>query len=498
MYRKLPFILCLIIASPVFVYGQRISFRSLVMHRHEPRLYINNVYLPDKDSSKTELVVSFKVEYDDLTFLKQNPLTSSGTANNNSFLAKIQANLDIYRVNPGAMEAFRKWHEAAGSREMNHRRGGHHRRPPDRGKMHDLSRDIAGKSTIVARGSWTGSVTAKTYEETQSDKSYLQGFITTGLPPGDYFYQLRLSQPDEGQESRDFWRRARVPDLASDSTTTLVFLETTDAIKVPGRVPLINLGNNAFFGKNFTLFFQIPHYDAHHHYAVNVTELGEDREDTTARKSVFEGDISENQVYRGISVTPVTDTAHVYLQLAHANVPYTYAALQIPNSTFENALYRIDITDKTAHRKLGRQVYQSRWVDMPTSLYNLDVAIDMLQFMIPKSEIKKQFKGTDKEREDKFRAFWKKRDPTPKTAYNQLMAEYYRRIDYAFTHFSSLHTPGYEEDLGKTYIKYGPPDSVERRFPTEGPSVVIWHYGNHTFTFEATSGFGDYKLVKSQ
>lgn len=497
-------ILIILITAPI-TFGQRISFQGLIQRRHMPRMYINNIFLPHGDSAKTDLVVGFKIEFDDLTFLKQNPLSNSGVENNRMFKANVQANIDVYKINPEAMDAFHKWQKEAGPMREEGRPGDHdrdrdrYRHSPNTENMRNLGQKITNNSTIVTRGNWKGGVTADTYQETQSDKSYLQGYVTISLQPGVYLYKLQLSQPDiSNQDSRSFWRHVRVPDLSKDSTSNLIFLETTKKVMVPGSYPLLNMSNDAFFGKDFTLLSMIPNFNSQHTYSVDITQLGDNPGDTTGTHTVFNKVIPADQIYSDVNITPSTDTTNVYLNLGKAKTPFTYASMRIPNSTFANAMFRIVLKDSTSDKTVGKMVYQSRWVDMPTSLYNLDVAINMLKFIIPKSEIKKQFTGNDSQREAEFRAFWKKRDPTPQTAYNQLMAEYYRRIDYAYTHFSSMQTPGYDSDEGKIYIKYGPPNSVQREFPTDGPSLVIWTYNDHKFIFQATSGFGDYKLIKQE
>ena len=132
---------------------------------------------------------------------------------------------------------------------------------------------------------------------------------------------------------------------------------------------------------------------------------------------------------------------------------------------------------------------------MPTSLYNIDVAVDMLRFILPENERRELASGSAADKERKFRQFWAERDPTPETEFNELMAEYYRRIDYAYKNFSSLQVPGYDTDQGQTYILYGPPLSVERRLPPNSPAREVWEYPGRTLIFEATTGFGDFKLI---
>ena len=135
---------------------------------------------------------------------------------------------------------------------------------------------------------------------------------------------------------------------------------------------------------------------------------------------------------------------------------------------------------------------------MPTSLLNLNVAIEMLRFITNKETIKKIDNGTALEREKKFRSFWKEKDPTPNTEFNELMAEYYQRIDYTYKNFTTENTIGFNSDRGEVYIKYGPPKDINRKFPKEGATTEIWTYPNRQFIFKATTGFGDFDLVSSQ
>ncbi len=133
---------------------------------------------------------------------------------------------------------------------------------------------------------------------------------------------------------------------------------------------------------------------------------------------------------------------------------------------------------------------------MPASLLNLDVAINMMQYIAPKDTIKSINSGSFRQREKKFKAFWKAKDPTPKTPFNELEAEYYARIDSAYDKFTTQKTPGFKTARGKVYILYGPPHQKQRTYPTDGPTTIIWRYPSRKFVFQATSRLGDFKLVE--
>ncbi|MFQ5740160.1 MAG: GWxTD domain-containing protein [Acidobacteriota bacterium] len=68
--------------------------------------------------------------------------------------------------------------------------------------------------------------------------------------------------------------------------------------------------------------------------------------------------------------------------------------------------------------------------------------------------------STDEEKERFIEAFWKRRDPDPRTLENPFKEEHYRRIAYANERFSAG-LAGWKTDRGKVYIKYGPPAQID-------------------------------------
>ena len=93
--------------------------------------------------------------------------------------------------------------------------------------------------------------------------------------------------------------------------------------------------------------------------------------------------------------------------------------------------------------------------------------------------------------------FWKRRDPTPETQRNEAMVEFFRRLRYAEGHFQGA-GPGWRSDMGRIYIKYGPPDQIETRAQTTAsPPLEIWYYNRpyRRFVFADRDGFGRFMLT---
>lgn len=222
------------------------------------------------------------------------------------------------------------------------------------------------------------------------------------------------------------------------------------------------------------------------------------RRDTTKGDNVFTFSISENEIIEGKRPT-LTEGNEPSINMVDSELGFTYALVSIPHSTFQNAAYSLEISSADSDKPLARKIFRSYWPDMPASLFNLDIAIDHMKFILDEEQVKGLKSGEKLEQEQKFREFWEQRDPTKGTVYNELMAEYYRRIDYAFKEFSNRgNFAGHESDQGKVYISFGPPDSKDRQFPTNGNVREIWKYGNKSFVFEASSGFGDFVLIATE
>lgn len=94
-------------------------------------------------------------------------------------------------------------------------------------------------------------------------------------------------------------------------------------------------------------------------------------------------------------------------------------------------------------------------------------------------------------------SFWQSKDPTPNTEYNEVMEEYFLKIDYCETNFSGGDR-GYMSDRARVYMEYGEPDEVEDHpFEPDRPPYIIWVYYQNSmeFIFEDRLGFGEYILV---
>ncbi|RMD93619.1 MAG: GWxTD domain-containing protein, partial [Calditrichaeota bacterium] len=96
------------------------------------------------------------------------------------------------------------------------------------------------------------------------------------------------------------------------------------------------------------------------------------------------------------------------------------------------------------------------------SFPDINDAIEKLIYIASDKEMKILRSATTKEEKIKeFLKFWQRHDPTPGTFENELMEEYYRRIEFANKHFFG-NKEGWRTDMGMVYVKMGPPDYIDR------------------------------------
>jgi GWxTD domain-containing protein len=134
---------------------------------------------------------------------------------------------------------------------------------------------------------------------------------------------------------------------------------------------------------------------------------------------------------------------------------------------------------------------------IPGTIQNIAEAVEQMRYILHDDEWKILSKAKNEEQEALFLEYWDKRDPTPNTPKNELMEEYFSRVQYSNEHFESF-LPGWKTDMGMIYILFGEPDDIDRyNNVTARIYSERWYYYriNRAFEFVDENGFGDYRLV---
>ncbi len=129
---------------------------------------------------------------------------------------------------------------------------------------------------------------------------------------------------------------------------------------------------------------------------------------------------------------------------------------------------------------------------------NIESSFRQMKYILTNSERKNAKGKKGKDLESIFLKYWKERDPTPETNLNELMEEYYIRVNYVNEYFNMSWKEGWETDFGMIYILFGPPDEIQRSNinSSNTSAYQVWYYNriNKQFVFKDQNGFGDYRL----
>jgi GWxTD domain-containing protein len=217
-----------------------------------------------------------------------------------------------------------------------------------------------------------------------------------------------------------------------------------------------------------------------------------------ARFQLYVQDLSKPIVikYQLITVENLVENEFTYRLKPPAHIFTQW--IKIKKESLERSQYTVKFEVRQGKTVQTRSQYISFfWTDAPGTIRSLDQAIDQLRYVVPGDTLKKYRNASLDEKKVFFTRFWKMLDPDPSTAKNELMDEYYKRVNYANLHFSTAGRLGWKTDRGRIYIKFGPPDEIEN-YPSQMNSypMQIWRYYNlrKEFVFIDRTGLGDYQL----
>ena len=324
----------------------------------------------------------------------------------------------------------------------------------------------------------------ETYQETQSTENFLINQTNLYLPEGDYKLRVKLIDHNSNQVSQ-LEKQIYLP---SQGTNKIIFSglelargvkEDLDSSKFSKRGKEIIPSVSAFFGDPQNLFWvYLELYNLKISGTLDYLLLYELE---AANKSI---------VFRDTSKTTLIPSAD--------KIFYEFKKIQIEDMPGGSYTLRVRLTDKR-----GREIANvQKDLNIEWSLlYQVKTeylkAIDLLRYVAKSKELEELKEAKEEERVAKWLEFWKSKDPTPDTPENELRDEYYKRVRYANQHFRIYDKEGYKTDMGMVYIKFGPPDEMDRHpFELSTRAYQIWYYYrlNRRFLFIDVTGYGEYEL----
>jgi len=145
-----------------------------------------------------------------------------------------------------------------------------------------------------------------------------------------------------------------------------------------------------------------------------------------------------------------------------------------------------------------KDTFQVVWFNKPTYLYKYDLALRPMKYLLSVEEYEYAEDLSINELKDWFNDYWKKKDNTPGTPFNEVQNEFYLRVQKSIQKFSLRFKEGWRTERGETLILYGEPGKVDKHYHIAGSKPYeIWYYENlnKKITFIDKQDNGDFKIV---
>ena len=345
---------------------------------------------------------------------------------------------------------------------------------------------------LIQESTWQDQVSVYQFGATQASQNIAHTTHAFDLDPGSYFVQVRMRDlASEQQFETNLIVEAR--DYTGDLKLSDLILVSGYDLSSQSIAPVVS--DRVFTSDpSFKVFYEL--------YADQPGQVQIVQEVIRTPKSrglpllrwLFRSWLSDD------AQGEISYTVDEKRQLRAGRNP---SLVTIPVSEFESGEYlvRVRVEDLEGNTlDHAERAVTMEWADEAEYQgRDIDQAIAQLKYIAKPRELREiRDAKTKSERMERFLAFWEKRDPTPNTAENERMDEYYDRIDYANRHYTGSNS-GWKTDRGHTLILYGEPDEI---VGTAADVAIdqpyeVWHYHRigRRFVFVDRAGTGRFELV---
>lgn len=420
----------------------------------EPAIYYESINLISEGLDKSRLDINFRVSHDYFIYTRDRPHTFSWP-----FIAKAEITVEVFDKT----------------------------------------------NTSVARETLRREMGSEDPSSPTLRREFLQGILSFELLPGDYTLYFEIN---DLQSNRRFIDRDRKITLRNFRDVRLEGSDVSfvEPLKVeegrPQHFLPLNLGGDVFFGRNFDGYIEFIGTDLEGALPTIKYHLRFYDPDKGQNVTVVQDTVSRDHILAGTTLgIEHTEANYLYRLNPSSLSQKCIAFVNLRGERLEQGRYNIEIVFRRGEEeKVIRRPFQVRWIDMPQSLRDIDFAIAAMRHLIG-NDADKWRSMRQEEKHKTFKDYWRAKDQTPETAFNEVQEEYFRRADHAYSHFSSLRqSNGIQTDRGKIFMLLGPPTKTERTLAPQKPPQEIWYYEalGKKFIFEDTSRIGYYELLKSE
>jgi len=326
---------------------------------------------------------------------------------------------------------------------------------------YDLSVEISSKeSAKIERKFWREEISTIDFLETSSDKIFMHSQTKVELLPGTYNILLEITSLNSSQnfslqktaEIKAFWENELV-------ISEPVFINYTEMESNNFEILADKENITTDYSGGIGIFFKI---------------FNKSKKDFNLKWRVSSFYSSELELFADDILVPSTDLImEKYLPL-DKNLLYSGPYIVVITAEQNGSIYE---TEKK---------FNLMWLDKPINLDNIDELLDQMRHILHKDTFEVVRRKSPDGKKAYFQDFWRIRDPEPNTKNNELMIEYFRRIDYVNQNFSHSKAIGRKSDRGRIYIVYGEPSRRIILYNEPGkPPFEIWIYSqiNRKFLF---------------
>lgn len=172
---------------------------------------------------------------------------------------------------------------------------------------------------------------------------------------------------------------------------------------------------------------------------------------------------------------------------------------KIDNSSLEEGTYFIKYQLSQSENKTSvLDTFKVAWYEKPTYLYKYDLALRPMKYLMSPEEYEDVEDLSNDELEKWFKKYWKERDDTPETTFNEVQFEFYSRVQKSINNYSLRFKEGWRTERGQTLILYGEPTNIDKHHHVaKAKPFEVWYYENlnKKITFLDKKNNGDFKLV---
>ena len=142
--------------------------------------------------------------------------------------------------------------------------------------------------------------------------------------------------------------------------------------------------------------------------------------------------------------------------------------------------------------------FNTVWLNKPMILRDTKFAISLIKTIWGKHDVDKILDLDNDKQYNALKKYLSKYDTDTSTKFNEVMSEFYNRVDYAIFNFGNdISETNALSDMGRTYIKFGKPDTRKRIYSKRNDVMEIWKYNKpkRKFIFVDKVGLGNYKFI---